>query len=256
MPPLSTSNILNYSVSTLSEIDTIHYIENHIDNYKTPIWLACLNPHSYVTALDDFEFSAALHNANIIIPDGIGIVIADRFLNHLVKTRITGPDIFFGLSASMQKRGNGKVFFLGSTQECLDDIRVKFGKDYPNIEFSGCWSPPFKEKWTDLDNTNMRNAINQANPDVLWVGMTAPKQEKWIYENLPDLNIRFAAGIGAVFDFYTGRVKRSPIIFQKIGLDWLLRLIQQPRRLWRRTFLSAPIFIVHAFLSFFNSKRP
>lgn len=255
MSSYSISNVLNYNVSTLNKNDTINHILNHIEGINSPIWLACLNPHSYATALNDLEFSSALHKANILIPDGIGIVIADRFLNHLVKNRVTGPDIFFGLSASMQKRGNGKVFFLGSTQECLDDIRVKFKKDYPNIEFSGCWSPPFKEQWTALDNADMRNAINQANPDVLWVGMTAPKQEKWIHENLPYLNVRFVAGIGAVFDFYTGRVKRAPIFFQKMGLDWLFRLIQQPRRLWRRTFLSAPIFIIHVFLTFIKLKR-
>lgn len=91
----------------------------------------------------------------------------------------------------------------------------------------------------------MRRVINLAKPDVLWVGMTAPKQEKWIYANLPHLNVKFAAAIGAVFDFYTGRVKRSSPIFQKLGLEWLPRLVSQPRRLWRRMIISAPIFIWH-----------
>ena len=91
----------------------------------------------------------------------------------------------------------------------------------------------------------MVTAVNAAAPDVLWVGMTAPKQEKWILENHARLNVKFAAAIGAVFDFYTGKVKRSHPVFQRLGLEWLPRLIQQPRRLWRRMFVSAPIFIWH-----------
>jgi len=89
----------------------------------------------------------------------------------------------------------------------------------------------------------MIDAINATQADVLWVGMTAPKQEKWIYVNRERLEVRFAAAIGAVFDFYTGRVKRSHPVFQWLGLEWLPRLVQQPRRLWRRMFISAPIFL-------------
>jgi N-acetylglucosaminyldiphosphoundecaprenol N-acetyl-beta-D-mannosaminyltransferase len=116
-------------------------------------------------------------------------------------------------------------------------------KDYPNIRFAGSYSPPYKDDYDEKELDEMIEIINQAHPDILWVGMTAPKQEKWIYQNLHRLDIRFAAAIGAVFDFYTGRVKRSHPIFQKLGLEWLPRLVQQPKRLWRRTFISAPIFI-------------
>lgn len=97
----------------------------------------------------------------------------------------------------------------------------------------------------DVELEAMIAAINQASPDILWVGMTAPKQEKWIHQNLHRLDVRFVAAIGAVFDFYTGRVKRSHPIFQRLGLEWLPRLVQEPRRLWRRMFVSAPIFLWH-----------
>jgi N-acetylglucosaminyldiphosphoundecaprenol N-acetyl-beta-D-mannosaminyltransferase len=91
----------------------------------------------------------------------------------------------------------------------------------------------------------MIEAVNSAKPDVLWVGMTAPKQEKWIANNISRLNVRFIGAIGAVFDFYAGKVKRSKPVFQRLGLEWLPRLINEPKRLWRRTFVSAPIFILH-----------
>jgi N-acetylglucosaminyldiphosphoundecaprenol N-acetyl-beta-D-mannosaminyltransferase len=97
----------------------------------------------------------------------------------------------------------------------------------------------------DVELEAMIAAINQASPDILWVGMTAPKQEKWIHQNLHRLDVRFAAAIGAVFDFYTGRVIRSHPVFQRLGLEWLPRLIQEPGRLWRRMFISAPVFMWH-----------
>ena len=97
----------------------------------------------------------------------------------------------------------------------------------------------------------MINRINNANADVLWVGLSAPKQEKWIYNNKNFLNVKFAAGVGAVFDFYAGNIKRSPKIFQLLWLEWLPRLIQQPIRLWRRNFVSTPKFILVIFKNFF-----
>lgn len=118
-------------------------------------------------------------------------------------------------------------------------------QDFPNIELAGAYSPPFKPEYTRAELDEMIAAVNAVEPDVLWVGMTAPKQEKWIYDNLSMLDVKFVGAIGAVFDFYTGRVKRAHPIFQKLGLEWLPRLLQQPRRLWRRMFISAPIFLWH-----------
>jgi N-acetylglucosaminyldiphosphoundecaprenol N-acetyl-beta-D-mannosaminyltransferase len=117
--------------------------------------------------------------------------------------------------------------------------------DYPNIRVAGSYSPPFKPSYSALELDEMIAAINTTQPDVLWVGMTAPKQEKWIFENRARLKVRVAAAVGAVFDFYTGNVKRSHPTYQRLGLEWLPRLLQQPRRLWRRMFVSAPIFVWH-----------
>jgi N-acetylglucosaminyldiphosphoundecaprenol N-acetyl-beta-D-mannosaminyltransferase len=115
--------------------------------------------------------------------------------------------------------------------------------DYPNVRVAGTYSPPFKKTYSKEEVDAMAAAINEAAPDVLWVGMTAPKQEKWIHDQRDRLNVKFAAAIGAVFDFYTGRVKRSHPAFQRLGLEWLPRLVQEPRRLWRRMFVSAPVFL-------------
>jgi N-acetylglucosaminyldiphosphoundecaprenol N-acetyl-beta-D-mannosaminyltransferase len=145
----------------------------------------------------------------------------------------------------MNSAGGMSVFFLGATEETLDLIGAHMAMDYPNVKVAGMYSPPFKARYSSAENEEMINAINTVAPDVLWVGMTAPKQEKWIYANRTRLCVKFAGAIGAVFDFYAGRVQRSHPLFQRLGLEWLPRLIQQPRRLWRRTFVSAPVFVLH-----------
>ena len=158
----------------------------------------------------------------------------------------------------MQGSGNYSVFFLGSTEDTLTAICERMSKDWPNIRVAGIFSPPFKATFSDEDIELMVHRINMVEPDVLWVGMTAPKQEEWIYKVLPQLNVRFAAAVGAVFDFYTGRIKRPHPLFRRLGLEWLPRLLQEPGRLWRRTFASAPIFLWHVFYakikSFFAAK--
>jgi N-acetylglucosaminyldiphosphoundecaprenol N-acetyl-beta-D-mannosaminyltransferase len=117
-------------------------------------------------------------------------------------------------------------------------------KDFPHIEIVGTYSPPFKPEFSPGENNAMVKAVNHAEPDVLWVGMTAPKQEKWIYQHKDRLNVSFIGAVGAVFDFYVGTVKRSHPWFLEYGLEWLPRLIQEPRRLWNRMFVSAPMFLM------------
>ena len=207
-------------------------------------WLACMNPHSYVAALDDAPFSWALLAADWLIPDGTGIVLASKILGGKIRERITGSDIFRGVLEELNRIGGFSMFFLGSTEETLAVIRTRMAVDFPNVRVAGTYSPPFKPIFSDEDNELMMAAIHAAAPDVLWVGMTAPKQEKWIYENRDRLNVKFAAAVGAVFDFYTEKVKRSHPAFQKIGLEWLPRLMREPKRLWRRNFVSTPLFLL------------
>lgn len=247
-------DILGYQVSTASSMPCSNDIIKHLQRGERQRWLACLNPHSFVVALSDSAFSKALHQADILVPDGAGIVLASRVLGGRIKERVTGSDIFFEMSSQMNAIGGYSVFFLGSTQETLDEIKTRMARDYPAIRVAGVCSPPFKANYSDAELQKMVTAINTVKPDVLWVGMTAPKQEKWIAELLPRLDFGFAAAIGAVFDFYTGKVKRSPEIFCRLGLEWLPRLLQEPRRLWRRNFISSPIFLLHLLREFIKNK--
>ena len=243
-------SILGYGVDSYSVegcADNVFAALSGFDRPKVCAWLACLNPHSYAVALEDKAFSQALNDANWLVPDGAGVVLASRILGGGIQERVTGSDVFYGLHQRMNAAAGMSVFFLGATEETLKLIRERMARDYPNVRVAGTYSPPFKTKYSDNELNEMISAVNAAAPDVLWVGMTAPKQEKWIYENRACLNVKFAGAIGAVFDFYTGRVKRSHPVFQRLGLEWLPRLLQQPKRLWRRMFVSAPIFVLHVF---------
>jgi N-acetylglucosaminyldiphosphoundecaprenol N-acetyl-beta-D-mannosaminyltransferase len=207
-------------------------------------YFACLNPHSVEIASSDPFFHNSLNCADFLTADGIGIVYASRVLGGTIRDRITGTDVFHGVNEALNREGGTSCFFLGSTEETLDQVRNRMAEDYPNITVAGTYSPPFKPEFTDEDNQAMVAAINACSPDVLWVGMTAPKQEKWLCALRDQLDVKFAGPIGAVFDFYAGNIQRAGPAWQKLGLEWLPRLVQEPRRLWRRVFMTGPKFLV------------
>lgn len=205
-----------------------------------------INAFSYDNARKDVLFSEALQKGDVLIPDGISIVKACRFLNakSQPKERIAGWDLFEYEMGKLNRVG-GKVMFLGSSDAVLNQIRQRVAEKYPKIEVD-TYSPPYKPEFSDEDNEAMISAINHSNPDLLWIGMTAPKQEKWAYTHLNRLDVHCHIGtIGAVFDFFAGTVKRAPERWQRAGLEWLYRLLSEPRRMWRRYFIGNAKFIYY-----------
>lgn len=205
-----------------------------------------INAFSYDNARKDVLFSEALQKGDVLIPDGISIVKACRFLNakSQPKERIAGWDLFVYEMEKLNRVG-GKVMFLGSSDAVLNLIRQRVAEKYPKIEVD-TYSPPYKPEFSDEENEAMISAINHSNPDLLWIGMTAPKQEKWAYTHLDRLDVHCHIGtIGAVFDFFAGTVKRAPERWQRAGLEWLYRLLSEPRRMWRRYFIGNAKFIYY-----------
>ncbi len=242
-------DILGYPVTTMSKEGCISRIMRWLENDEKRRYFVCANPHSLEVARNDPDFHDAIRNADLVTPDGVGIVLASRILDGSIRARITGSDIFLGLNAAMNREKGFSVFFLGSTAENLQKIENRMRSDFPNIRITGSYSPPFKAEFSDEDDRAMVAAVNVNGPDVLWIGMTAPKQEKWILRNRDKLEVKFIGAIGAVFDFYTGNVRRSHPFFQRMGLEWLPRLIRQPGRLWRRNFISSPAFLLRVLRS-------
>lgn len=217
--------------------------------------MACSNPHSLVEARKDEQFSRALAGADILLPDGIGIVIAAKLLGLDLGERVSGSEFFRELSIQAQKKGGLRYFFMGSTDKVLDLIVSRMKREFPGITVCGVYSPPFKAELDHQDDLEIIRRVNEARPDVLWVGMTAPKQEKWIYKNRGQLQVPLIGAIGAVFDFYAGTRKRAPEWLCSMGLEWLPRLFREPKRLFRRNFVSSPVFLMMVLREKFGKRN-
>lgn len=203
-----------------------------------------INAHSYNTALKDELFAEALCNGDVLLPDGASVVKACRWLKakSQPKERVAGYDLFLFEMDRLNRKG-GKCFFMGSSPRVLELIKRRAAVDYPNIVVES-YSPPYKPEFTKEDNDLILAAVNGSAPDLLWIGMTAPKQEKWTYAHWDMLNIQCHVGtIGAVFDFYAGTSTRAPQWCQDHSLEWLYRLVKEPRRMWRRYLIGNPLFL-------------
>ena len=203
-----------------------------------------INAHSFNTAQRDELFAEALRNGDYLIPDGASIVKACRWLKckSQPRERVAGWDLFEFEMGRLDARG-GRCMFMGSSPKVLALIVERAKAVYPNIEVV-TYSPPYKPEFTEEDNEAIIRAINVADPDLLWIGMTAPKQEKWTYAHWDELDIHCHVGtIGAVFDFFAGTYRRAPHWWQDHSLEWLYRLLKEPRRMWRRYVIGNPLFL-------------
>lgn len=220
---------------------------------KEKIIVDTLNAYSYVVATKDEVFKEALEQSDVLLPDGFPVVVAAKWLNKIKITKIAGADIFQHLCKHLNEV-KGSCFFLGSSQAILDGIRDKLNVEYPNIK-AGFHSPPYKKEFSMEDNKVMFEAVSKFSPDVLFVGMTAPKQEKWVYQNSNNLDARIICSIGAVFDFYAGSVSRPSSFWVKSNLEWFIRLLKEPKRLWKRYLVYSPLFFIDLILYKLSPKR-
>ncbi len=240
----SCESLLGYRI-TLKDIDNcVSELYSWITSGGEARYFVCANPHSLEVARKDTAFRAAISAADMVIPDGIGMVLASKLLGGRLRRRVTGTDLFLGLSRLLNAAGGCRYFFLGSTGTTLSKVREEMAARFPHIEVAGTFAPPFCSEFSKEDEARMVERVNRAAPDVLWVALTAPKQEKWAHANKRDLHVRMIGPIGAAFDFFTGTVARSHPWFCDHGMEWLPRLMQQPQRLWRRNFVSNPGFML------------
>lgn len=230
---VATQNCLGYSVYTLD------CIPENLFSVKTVY--NTINPHSYCIATKDLLYSKALHNSDILLPDGIGIVWAIKVLTGKKIKRVSGSDLHVRLLQKLNENG-GKIFYLGSIPSTLKKIQDRVKSEFPNIT-TEVYSPPFKSTFLDEENNHILSVIKKFSPDILFVGMTAPKQEKWVHIHKDKIDAMVIASVGAVFDFYAGTIKRPGKFWLCLGLEWLPRLVGEPKRLWRRNFISTPTFI-------------
>jgi N-acetylglucosaminyldiphosphoundecaprenol N-acetyl-beta-D-mannosaminyltransferase len=220
--------------------------DNILDNlsllkFDSKIIVNTINPHSYIVAKKDKKFRKALLSSDFLIPDGSGIMLAAKWIRGKSISKIAGNDLHKHLLEILNST-SGSVFYMGSSEVALQNIQKRLAREFPNIDVS-TYSPPYKSELSNEDSKLIIEQINEFSPDVLFVGMTAPKQERWLYKNKDKLNFKVASSVGAVFDFYAGTIVRPSQFWLDLHLEWLLRLLKEPRRLWKRNFISAPLFL-------------
>lgn len=237
---MNERRLLGVRVGTRSLANLVVDAQAAIARRNASFIVACANPHSLVVAQSDELFRYALNTANAVVADGVGCQWAATIAGASVGPRITGTDLFLAIMGLLN-RDSGSAFFFGSRPEVLAKLTERVSEEFPRVKIK-VLSPPYSI-WSKDRNRQMIHDIHAFNPDVLWVGMTAPKQEKWVAANSCQLRVPVIASIGAVFDYYARVTQRAPQWICNLGLEWLYRLPREPRRLWRRTFISGPLFL-------------
>ena len=206
-----------------------------------PFVFACANPHSLVVARADTEFQDALERASAGRRRWSGLHVGGQTRRNLRRPADHRLGLLRLCNGHARSRRRTRVFF-GSRDEVLRRMIERAAHQFPRVEVASL-SPPFRP-WSAHENDEMIGTINDFKADVLWVGMTAPKQEKWVASNMSRLRVPVVGSVGAVFDYYAGVTKRAPQWICSMGLEWLYRLPREPKRLWRRTLVSAPKFLL------------
>ncbi len=198
------------------------------------------NPHSVMLCGRDDEMNEATRSAGLTLPDGVGITLGAALLGYGKRQRMTGPALMLEL-CDIGREFGFRHFFYGGQEGVADRLAERLSQEFPGLDVAGTYCPPFRQL-SEQEDDDIVEMINQSQPDVLWVGLGAPKQEKWMLAHRDRLSCAAVAGVGAAFDFHSGNVAWAPSFVRKFGLEWIHRLALNPRRMWRRN-LDSPLFL-------------
>lgn len=236
-------NILGVNIAVSNINETVRYLEGNLEKLRGN-YICVSNIHTTVTAYEYEEYRNIQNVGALALPDGKPLSIVSKLRGFKNAERVAGPDLMGVLFKESEEKGY-KHYFYGSTEETLELLKIKLGEKYPKLNIVGMYSPPFKSE-VSLENEDILNQINSKDVDFLWVGLGAPKQEKWMYIHKNKVNA-VMIGVGAGFDYYAENIKRAPIWMQNYSLEWLYRLMQDPKRLFKR-YISTNIKFIYLIL--------
>lgn len=227
-------------VNMSSAVDSIcRWIEAGDNRY-----VCATDMHSVMQAQVNPEHMTALSKAAMVVPDGMPIVWVSRTRGEATIERVSGPDLMLPV-CRMAAQNGWRQYFYGGAEGVAEAVGQNLARRFPGTVIAGTQCPPFREL-SAFETEAAIDEIVASKPDVIWVGLGCPKQEIWMSRNIERLNGAVAIGVGAAFDFHSGRIPRAPAWMRKIGLEWLFRLSSEPGRLWRRYLLMGPRFIMKA----------
>jgi N-acetylglucosaminyldiphosphoundecaprenol N-acetyl-beta-D-mannosaminyltransferase len=240
VPPPTTS-VLGVPLALTDYERTMDWMDATVQTEKKG-YICVAATHTVVACQDDPELAAAVHGAALVVPDGQPVVWAMNALGHDLPSRVYGPDLMARYCERSALTGSRMFLYGGRNQGALVQLALNLRRRYPGVQIVGGYSPPFRAL-SEEEREAVVAEINHARPDVVWVGIGVPKQEKWMAEMQERLDAPVLVGVGAAFDFHAGLVPQAPSWMQSAGLEWLYRLLQEPRRLWRRYLTYNPRFV-------------
>lgn len=232
---MKTHNILGTHFSLLSYRDVLTTILRWRDRNERH-YVALTPPYSVLMCRRDVRLHEATEAASLTLPDGVGIILASKLLRYPHHGRVTGPTLMLRLCDWGRDKGL-RHYFYGGAPGVADALAERLQQKYPGLTVVGTYCPPFREL-TPTEDAEALTRINETKPDIVWVGLGSPKQEKWMAEHLGRLDAAAMVGVGAAFDFHSGRVKWAPKWMRNAGVEWAYRLVTEPRRMWRRNIDS------------------
>lgn len=239
IPKLKTCNILGVNINVTNMQETVKVITENLESIKGN-YICVSNVHTTIMSYEDEKYKAIQNSGFMALPDGKPLSIVSKKRGFKDAERVTGPDLMEEIFKISEEKGYSHYFY-GSTQETLDTLKVKLNNKYPNMKIAGMYSPPFR-KLTENEDKDVIENINKENPDFIWIGLGAPKQEIWMMEHKGKVN-GLMLGVGAGFDYHAGKIERAPMWMQKYSLEWLFRLNQEPKRLFKRYINTNSKFI-------------
>jgi N-acetylglucosaminyldiphosphoundecaprenol N-acetyl-beta-D-mannosaminyltransferase len=252
MITIPTVNILGVEVSAINMEMALHTIEERISQ-REPHYVCVTSVHGVIESQRD-ETLRRIHNtAGLVTPDGMPLVWTCRLMGFRHVDRVYGPDLMLALCERSAKQGY-RHFFYGGAPGVANKLAFRLQCRFPGLKVVGIYSPPFRPLTAEEDEDVVKR-INAVAPDICWVGISTPKQERWIQAHVGDLSASALIGVGAAFDFHAGVKKQAPRWMQRSGTEWLFRLMMEPRRLWRRYLTSNPRFLWLIFRQMLGGAR-
>jgi N-acetylglucosaminyldiphosphoundecaprenol N-acetyl-beta-D-mannosaminyltransferase len=232
-------NVLGVGISVLNLPSALEAIAAAVRERRKG-YVCVTGVHGVMEAQDDPDFKRILNNAFLCTPDGMPMVWAGKLNGHREMRRVYGPDLMLDVCAWSETSG-AKHFFYGGADGVAELLAQKLKEKFPKLPVVGTFTPPFRAL-NGTEEEKLAHQICAAQPDILWVGLSTPKQEKFMAEYLPKLDATLMIGVGAAFDFHSGRAKQAPRWMQRSGLEWFYRLCSEPRRLGKRYLRNNPLF--------------
>ena len=245
-------NILGVGVSAINMAQALNVIEGWIAQ-RQPHYVCVTGVHGIVESQGNNSLQRVHNAAGLVTPDGMPLVWLARLHGLVHVERVYGPDLMLALCHRSISKGY-RHFLYGGAEGVPDRLANRLKRRYPGLRIVGSYSPPFRPL-TDEEDKQTVQAINEANPDVVWIGLSTPKQERWMAEHIGRLTAPVLVGVGAAFDFHSGLKRQAPRWMQRSGLEWLFRLANEPRRLWRRYLVNNPLFTLLVLQQALNLKR-